>query len=285
MADIKIINVSSYEDATTKLPEIAAAFEENGVLVVRGHEFSLEEHTNLVKPLGDIYGWSISSSAGDSVLESAVYPGGHSDNPEMNTEHTKDDYLLDWHIEQVYYIYPILAGAWNMTKFTAEDGAGTTRFIDSAALYNDLSNEEQEFLSKSVVVWDKPFNLGTGPFYTKAVDSHPYGGYPVIRVETDRGCYVHPHLHLWEKQPPSDKQKKTFESIMEKIKSRLNDDKEIRITQQWEQGDLLIVDLFRMYHAVMGGFKYNERIFTGIGVRPEKHDNSLYTDVELLWTN
>lgn len=283
MSELRVISISSYEDALSRIDDIAQVFEEDGVVVLRGHAFSLDEHRDIVKPLGDRYGWSISSSSEPAILDSAVYPGGHSDNPDMNTEHTKEDYMLDWHIEQVYYIYPILAGAWNMTRFTAEKGIGNTRFVDSTALYKDLSREEQEFLDKSVVIWDKPFNLGKGPFYTKAVDYHPRSGEPVIRVETDQGCYLHPELHLWDRQEPTEEQSVMFKAIMQKIKTRLNEDTDIRLTQEWEQGDLLIVDLFRMYHSVMGGFRYNERVFTGIGIRPEVHDNSLYTDVELLW--
>jgi hypothetical protein len=43
--------------------------------------------------------------------------------------------------------------------------------------------------------------------------------------------------------------------------------------QEWEEGDFLIVDLFRMYHAVMGGFNYQERIMAMIVTSycPEKN--------------
>lgn len=284
MGNLEIIKVSSYDDVIVNLDKLFAAFERDGVFVLRGHSFTQDEHIGVVQKLGDKYNWSLNSEANSFIIESAIYPGGHSSDPNMNIEHTKDDYLLDWHIEQVYYIYPILAGAWNMTRFTADKGVGNTRFVDSTWLYKNLSKADQEFLAKVVVFWDKPLNTGKGPFYTKAVDTHPYNGEPVLRVETDRGCIIHPTLHLVDKNPPTSEEIARFSSIMSSIKDELNNNEEIRLTQEWEQGDLLIVDLFRMYHAVMGGFRYNERVFTGIGVRPKLHDNSLYTDMEKLWT-
>jgi len=276
--------VDSLESAINKLPEISEAFEKNGVVSMRGYRFSDDDHGKIVQLLGDKYGWNVCSDAEYHVLESARYPGGHSDDPNMVVG-TKDNYKLDWHIEQVFYIDPILAGAWNMTKFTADSSTGNTRFADSTKIYKSLTTEEQEFLNKSVVFWDKPLNTGEGPFYTKAVDFHPYDKEPVIRVETDWGCTIMPELYLFDKESPSQEQKDKFLSIMKKVKDTLNNNEDIRLTQHWEEGDLLIVDLFRMYHAVMGGFKYGERVFTGMGIRPKVYNNDLYKDVELLWKN
>jgi alpha-ketoglutarate-dependent taurine dioxygenase len=134
------------------------------------------------------------------------------------------------------------------------------------------------------VKWDKPTPHGTGPFYTKVVDKHPLTQQEILRVETDRGSYLMPELALWDGKPPTEEQVSRLNVLLDVLKTNLNDNLEIRYSQLWEEGDILIVDLFRMYHSVMGGFTAGQRKFTGIGIRPKIYDNSMYTTME-LWTD
>jgi alpha-ketoglutarate-dependent taurine dioxygenase len=281
---IKIIEATSVEDLFSDVDALKAVFKRDGVLVIRGGDFSLEDQVELTKTLGDSMGWNVSSDAHRSTIETSIYPGGHSDNVDKDYNQTSEEYVLDWHIEQVYYVYPILAGVWHMTTFTAPAGSGTTRFVDSAELYALYSNNDREFLSKSIVKWDKPTPHGTGPFYTKVVDKHPLTQQEILRVETDRGSYLMPELALWDGKPPTEEQVSRLNVLLDVLKTNLNDNLEIRYSQLWEEGDILIVDLFRMYHSVMGGFTAGQRKFTGIGIRPKIYDNSMYTTME-LWTD
>lgn len=278
---LKILEISSLEDAKSKTKEALDIFKSDGVFVLRGYNFSLEDQLKFVQLMGDELGWNVHSGAEQTVLDSSVYEGGHSD---LDREYNEkaDEYLLDWHIEQVYYIYPILAGVWNMTKFTADSSVGNTRFVDASELYERYSEEDREFLSKSVVFWDKPAPGGRGPFYTNVVQPHPISGKPTLRVETDQGCYVMPTLHKYDGKDPTEEQTSRLQDLLSKLKNALNDDEEIRYIQRWQEGDMLIVDLFKMYHAVMGGFKSGERRFTGIGLRPRTYDNSKYDSLDLL---
>ena len=41
-------------------------------------------------------------------------------------------------------------------------------------------------------------------------------------------------------------------------------DESIRIVHDWKQGDLVLMDAFKLAHAVTGGFKPEDREFTGI---------------------
>ena len=43
--------------------------------------------------------------------------------------------------------------------------------------------------------------------------------------------------------------------------------KDIRICHKWDEGDFLVVDLFKMAHAVTGGFNPKEREFIGLWAR------------------
>jgi alpha-ketoglutarate-dependent taurine dioxygenase len=279
---LNIVSVSSSSDAYNQIDSIARIYEDTGLLVLRGHLFSIEEQSEIAKLLGDRFNWNVHSNALPTALDSAIYLGGHADNADRNYDQTANEYVLDWHIEQVYYTDPILAGIWNMTSFTATPGTGTTRFVDSIELFNTYNKEDRDFLAKSVVKWDKPSPLGSGPFFTKVVDAHPINGSPTLRVETDQGCYLMPELILFDGDNPSPEQIERLEGLLETLKLKLNDDESIRYVQNWEQGDLLIVDLFRMYHSVMGGFGYGQRKFTGIGLRPRVYDNDLHDSLEKL---
>ena len=276
------IKVSSMVDVLSSIDDIVKVFSEEGLLVIKGHRFSLDDQVLLASRLGDIFDWNVYTGVEQTVLNSAIYPGGHSENPDASYDHTRDEYKLDWHIEQVFYKDPVLAGIWNMTKFTAEPGAGSTRFVDSIKLYSDLDKNDQDFLAKSVVSWEKQMPLSKGPFYTNVVSPHPLNGDPTLRLEVDQGCDKMPELHAWGGDKATEGQILRFASIAKSIKSTLMQDEEIRYVQTWEEGDLLLVDLFRMYHAVMGGFGYDQRTFTGIGIRPRKYAHDLYTSEELM---
>lgn len=279
---LAIINVSSLEDAINSLDIIISSYADQGVLVLRGYRFSTEEQVSFTKHMGSLLGWNIDLSAADTAVNSAVYFGGHSDNPEKEYNQSANEYVLDWHIEQVYYVHPILAGVWSMTNFTAPKAHGNTRFVDSIELLEMFNSEDREFLSKAVVVWDKDAPNGIGPYYTRVVDTHPILKKPQLRVETDQGCKAFPELFLWDNKEATEDQKNKFKELQKVIKDTLNNNEDIRFSQEWREGDLLIVDLFRMYHSVMGGFSFGERNFTGIGLRPKIYDDSLYNNLDLL---
>lgn len=282
---IPIVEISSPEGALNSLDTIAELFKSKGVLVIRGARLSVDEQISLTKSLGSIFSWSVYEGMHESGLTSAVHQGGHSDQENRDYIEGPNDYVLDWHIEQVYYIEPILAGVWNMELFTAPYGSGDTRFVDSIELFSLYDDEDKDFLFKSIVTWDKQTPHGPGPFFTKVVDKHPITGLPVLRVETDRGCSIMPKLALWDGKVPTYDQIARLEFLLSKLKDNLNNNLNIRYSQHWQEGDLLIVDLFRMYHAVMGGFKYGERKFTGIGIRPRVYGIDMYRSIESVKTN
>lgn len=273
---ISVIQITSAEDAVQKIEEIAQLFEKYGVLVIKGHKFLLNEQFKITQLLGDKYGWNINSASDKELMLNAHHVGGQSIDIERDYSVKKDEYMLDYHIEQTFFVYPPLAGMWCMEKIICPPGHGNTKFVDSNEVYNLLSKEEQNFLKDSIFVWDKPAGGEVGPFYNKAIDFHPTSGLPIIRIETDGGCYITPTLYSLAGKAPTKKQSNKFAEIFSKIKNKLYDNKEIEYEHQWEDGDFLIVDLFRMYHAVMGGFKYQERIMSMIVVSNCPEVNSSY---------
>lgn len=290
MRTIPVISVDSLKDALDKLDLIIDTYKTTGVLKLQGHSFSPKEQVRLVASLGDVFGWHINSlhiaePVSQEKIDEYVFVGGHSDDPNR-PETLSTGYLLDWHIEQVFYVNTFLAGFWNMFHIGYTDPlAGNTYFVDSNELYEGLTKEDREFLSRAVVIWDKPIgpNRGFGPFYTKAIDNSPVDGRFIVRIETDNGCIIPPTLHKLGEEDPSEEDKERFQSILSSLKSKLLNNEDIRYVQQWQEGDLIIVDLFRMYHAVTGGFNYGERKFHGTFTRPLDYTNDLFDSMEKVW--
>jgi alpha-ketoglutarate-dependent taurine dioxygenase len=280
--DIYTLKVGSYAQVVEALPELVKAYKDQGILVIKGHDFSIAEHKGLARLLGDNLDWQINSSTSDDLMNMYFIHGGHSDNPDREYSNGVDDYVLDWHIEQVFFKCPPLAGMWCMKEITCPPGSGNTLFADSNEIYESLSKEDKEFLSGATVSWDKPANNHVGPFYTKAVDTHPLTSIPIIRVETDQGCYVMPALHSLYNKPATADEAKRFEELMTTIKTKLKSDYDLRYVQQWEPKDMVVVDLFRMYHAVLGGFNYNERLMDLIVAKSSSQCGDVYNDPELL---
>lgn len=280
---VPVVTLKSYEDFLEKIPEIVKIYNDLGVLVFRGYKFSDEEHKEVARSLGDILDWNMFHGANPSN-ESGFYEGGHSD---LDTDDTytikNDEYLLDWHIEQVYYVKPILAGLWNMYHFSAQRGEGNTQFMDSCRIYENLPEEDKEFLSDAIMFWKKQGPQSSGPYFTKAVDTHPQLKKPTLRIETDRGCEIPPQLAYKGERQATETEKLRFNQIVEHIKLELKLNKDLLLVQEWEQEDLLVVDLYRMYHSVLGGFDRGERKFKGLGIRPQAYDHELYDSEDKLW--
>jgi len=289
MLDIPELHVTSLEDALSRVDSVVETFLSKGILKLKGHRFTRTEQLLFTRKLGDILGWNINSESvpdnfNPEILERWAFEAGHSDNPAVENS-DEDSYLLGWHIEQVFYIDQFLAGIWNMDHIGYDNRkAGRTLFADSIDIYKNLPNEDKDFLEKSVVIWDKPIgpNTGFGPFFTKATDVHPNTGDNVIRLETDTGVLIPVELYQFDGREPSEEESETFIRILSELREKLDKDLSIRYEQQWEEGDLLIVDLFRMYHALTGGFKLGERKFYATFARPKEYTHDLWNSMELL---
>jgi alpha-ketoglutarate-dependent taurine dioxygenase len=289
MRQIPAVRISSLDDALGKLPEICELFTSTGLLKLQGYGLSRSEQLTFVSKMGDIFSWNINTkvveeAAADTVLDLYVFMGGHSDDPHRS-ESIASNYAVDWHIEQVFYVDTFLAGFWNMYHIGYEDPkAGNTHFVDSSELYNLLPEEDKDFLNKSVVIWDKPIGPkdGFGPYYTKALDTNKVNGKTTIRLETDGGCIVPVSLYKFGGEDPTPEQSARLDQILALLKQDLALKKDLRYVQQWQKNDMIIVDLFRMYHAVTGGFGYGERKFHGTFTRPANYTNNLYDSMEKL---
>lgn len=267
------MTVTSYEEAIEKREIIFEKFKEDSIVVLRDLNLTTEEQAEYVKSMGDFTGW---------------FPNHSSDfNQRYRENHERtynkelagpDAVVVPWHLEHVDFDThtPIIAGVWNMLKFDADPDSGKTYFVDTAKMYKNLTDEEQDFLSKSLVEWYE--TDGSGPFYTPAVQPHWVTGEPVIRIDIRTVVSSPEMLYEYDGRKPTEEEKQEFVRLrnfyMDEI--RLNED--IRLVHKWKKGDLVIVDLFKNAHAVTGGFSSEDREFTGEWVYPKFPETREFLD-------
>lgn len=254
--DPKIFN--SLEEVYSRMDDILREFTENGIFVFRGLNLNDEEHADLVKTLGDAIGWYPNSKSVEMLHK---YEESHSNNSLLDT-YDGDQIILEWHLEHVEldgYI-PLVAGIWNMKKFTCSPESGKTYFSDSMDAYLNLEKSEIDFLLLCKISWLD--EKGTGPYSSPIVAQHWLTGKPLIRLELLRDLKI--DLIEFNGNQPNEKDLEKFYSILEKIRDRICNHSPSRIVHRWQEGDIVMPDLQRMAHAVTGGFIPSERKFRGL---------------------
>lgn len=174
-----------------------------------------------------------------------------------------DDIMLDWHVEHPYYEVPIVFSTWNMHKFKTDQENGKTYFVDMELLFKSFSEEDQEFLKKCV----EKNSLETT---NNIKNEHSTIGYhwitsnPVIRTAWLIDTKANVQLHTFDGNNPTQSEIDRYTKLIQLIRHKVSNDLDIRIVHKWQQGDLLLVDIYKMCHAVTGGFDPEDREFTGM---------------------
>jgi alpha-ketoglutarate-dependent taurine dioxygenase len=165
--------------------------------------------------------------------------------------------MFFWHIEHPYYISPIVFSTWNMYKFNTDPENGKTYFVDTEKIFNTLSDDDKNFLSSCVI----EANISEGQNISKicnVVSNHWFTNNKVIR-------FIQPeNLLKVNGQTPTKNEITRYENIMQYVKNEIYNNTDIRIVHRWNQGDLVILDIYKMCHAVTGGFSSADREFTGL---------------------
>jgi alpha-ketoglutarate-dependent taurine dioxygenase len=71
-------------------------------------------------------------------------------------------------------------------------------------------------------------------------------------------------LVSYKSESPKKSELRYFQTLIRKIEDIVWNNEDIRIVHRWQQGDLVIPDLFKLAHAVTGGFRPEDREFRGI---------------------
>jgi alpha-ketoglutarate-dependent taurine dioxygenase len=232
-------------------------FIKSGVIVFRNANLNKEEHIIFNEHLSSLFGWNIHKNTESNNTYS--YTENHSQNKGLDGS-SSDDIALVWHIEHVSYQNPIVSGTWNMEVFNTDSENGKTYFVDSEKIYNRMSDDWKNFLSSCLVK-----SKINEKIYTP-VQEHWITKNPVLRLDVDNLKFNINYTELYSvnHNVPTQNDLIVFNEILQWFSNEVFNNENIRVVHKWQQGDLVLVDTFKMAHAVTGGFKPSDREFTGI---------------------
>jgi alpha-ketoglutarate-dependent taurine dioxygenase len=234
-------------------------FVEESILVFRNANLSYDDQSYLHDELGKTFDYYANTVENNQI---AKYIENHSERDLIETAQS-NDILLPWHIEHLYAANPKVMSTWNMTKFTTDSENGKTYFIDSQEAYNSMPEEWKIFLSVCKI--NNP-NLETDENlddFSPVVD-HWITGNKLLRFAPRKNKNSGSTLKTVYDREPTELEKTLFEEIFTWFGNYVYDNEEERIVHKWQQGDLLIVDIFKLVHAVTGGFNPADREFIGM---------------------
>ncbi len=216
------------------------------------------EQQDLMQRIGAEFGWSPGS---DHIILSR-YIENHNTSSSANID--ENNLLISWHMEHIGKSNPAIGASWNMRKFTCRPGTGNTLFCDGIGLFDKLNKDDVSFLEQCVYSWRPINSKKLKPILLEPIRNHKITGLKMAYFPPMPNLNIGEHLHQFAGKEPTKENKDRFGSLMIKLSCDVYSDESIRTIQQWEQNDVIFVDLTRMYHAVNGGFSENEREFEGI---------------------
>lgn len=229
-------------------------FLNDSVIVFRNANLSLEEQREFHLLLGEQFNWN--------TAHRGYYEENHKNNPAVGIV-GPDEIMLNWHVEHFAYSNPIIAGTWNMFNFSCSSECGKTYFVDTSLVYQMLKKDMQEFLNSCILDTEgiDSFNKFSKSSLYSPVLEHWATKKLVIRLPLhDKNVKIHSVNNNIPTEPDYEK----FKIIQTEIKNIIRNNEDIRIVQKWKQGDLVLMDAFKLAHAVTGGFNSEDRSFFGI---------------------
>jgi len=252
-------------------------FVKDGIIPFRNAFISFEEQKRLFVGLGEKIGWHVSTP----------YDEDH----RRIEKKTYDHCVLTWHVEHSYWQNPVSAASWYMHTFKEKNPKnGRTLFYPMDKYFDNLSEEEKEFSLSAYIKLihdpdrghnlyefiDPSKNWSVGEEYvTKrpiAID-HFVSGKKVYRIANlgvlpDHFDSIHFLDNVNGEKPTKDQEKayarQTLQAKQKVAKNFASETDDICLIHEWQEGDMLIPDLFKMAHSITGGFQSANREFHGI---------------------
>ena len=256
------ISIEEIKSNPDKYKEI---YLKNKIIVFNKANLNKDQQTELMIFLGDLLGWFPNSTDPHS-LEYIEDHHKHM-NDEKNIE--KNELMLGWHQEHVQNEDDAHLGAtWRMEKFECSEDSGHTYFVDMAKMFQDLKQEDQDFISKC------KNRLETKEFRYEGkevkeipivkefdvVRPHPITGEKTIRLSYDS---KQNSLFEIDGRKPNQEEKDRYKELVSWICKQVWTNTDRRMVLKWEQGDIAVPDLYKLTHAVSGGFTKNQRTLSG----------------------
>jgi len=259
------ISIEEIKSNPDKYKEI---YLKNKIIVFKNANLNKDQQTELMIFFGDLLGW-FPNSLDSSSLE---YIEDH--HKHMNDERDvgKDELMLGWHTEHVQNEDDAHHGAtWRMEKFECAEDSGHTYFVDMTKMFQDLKTEDQEFISRcrnrleTTEFRYEEKEVKAVPIVKEfdAVRTHPITGEKTIRLSLFSYDSKQNSLFEIDGREPDQQEKDRYRELISWICKEVWENTEIRMVLKWKQGDLAVPDLYKLAHAVSGGFIKNQRTLSG----------------------
>jgi len=255
----KIENVS-YEDIISNVESYVEHFLNSGVLIFKSLNLSAVEQENVTRAFGSKLNWGHISMFDEE---------DHSFTINMFNKHnySNSDILIPWHLENSHKNDRQIASTWNMIKLECSDESGTTGFVNTDDILAQMKKEWVLFFRSATVTnsLNDSYNLiddiPTKPKIEKrsALIPHRNTGKEILNLS--------PRFHQdalvgVNGQIPSSEEEEEFKLIKLWIEKTVSFyETEPAHWLKWSLGDLVVVDLSKIYHAVKGGFELGQRKF------------------------
>ena len=251
MNSVKIIEFPGYDELKNNFNIYKEIFLNEQIIAFRNANVNFETQTKIMHLFGDNLNWYPNSSN----FNESEYIENHHKHIEKKGNVSKDDLILEWHQEHIEDLDNIfVSGVWNMELFECDPESGKTCFVDMSKVYNNFIEEDKKFLDRCTAYCE-------GEIY-KLISNHWITNEKTIRTFFAKIENV--SLHLIDNRSPTNTESEKFNLLHDQIITQVWLNKDIRIEHSWKQGDLLIPDLFKLVHAVTGGFDKDQRRLRGI---------------------
>lgn len=248
------IEFTSIDEVIENFDYYKKIFLNDGLLLFRNANLSFEEQEIIHNKLEKKF---------NCIEYKNTYVENHGNNGLVPKKFGPDDIMLDWHVEHPYYIIPIVFSTWRMYNFKTDPENGKTYFVDMENLFNILPKDYQEFL-KLCNESNTLENRGNIKNEHNSIGYHWINNNPVVRTACLVDSKANLKLRYFDGRLPTEKEIIEHKNIMHFVREEIYHNLDIRIVHKWNEGDLLVPDMYKMCHAVTGGFLPQDREFSGM---------------------
>ena len=267
-----------------------------GIICFRRAFLDSEKSVDVLFELSKYFNWTpVYKNPGDSRRSHWIYTQNYDDRAlAFNLDGSEQGLINPWHLEGMYKKNTMHAAGWNMRNFKCHKSVGQTGFVDASVLIQIMPKDMYEFMKRSKLIhypifvrkfpddhkamvnkftksvknmedeiWTIDGNSEISSHAHDAIEDHPTFGCEVLRLCPCRERWGNQHLLFSvDGRQPTDEENKMFDDICQWLSTKLLDES-IVWYHEYEEGDLIIPDLFIMIHAARGGFDSGQREFDG----------------------
>ena len=255
-----IIDDNSYSDIISNIDKYTDLFLQRGVLVFKKLNLNTSEQESITKAFGKKLDWGHISMFDEEDHSFTI-------NTFNKQSYTNNDILIPWHLENSHKNDRQIASTWSMIVLTCDKDSGTTGFVHSSDILSNMDDNWIDFLRKSQVTnsmqdsYNLIDNIPQKPKITvrPCLIQHRNTGLEIINLSPR---YHQDILYSVDGLSPSQSDIGTFQQIKKWIDLTVQSyENRLNHWLTWTLGDLVVIDLTTIFHAVKGGFSIGERKF------------------------